>query len=217
MLATKTVSAVRFAAAFRAGAALIGENRVQEALAKRQQLAAEDSQAAEAITWHMIGHLQTNKIKLALRFASCVQSIDRASLVDKLQNRLAQEGRALDVFVQVNTSGEASKFGVAPRDASALIRHLQRAERLRLRGLMTIGRLGATPEAARPSFAMLRALRDQLLAEGTLHFGQAELSMGMSADFEIAIEEGATLVRVGSAIFGERPTPDSYYWSESKK
>jgi len=214
MLATKTVPAERIIAAYRAGATLVGENRVQEALAKHEALAAEDREAAERITWHMIGHLQTNKIKHALRFASCVQSVDRVALVDKLQHHLTREERRLDVFIQVNTSGEASKFGVVPGEARALIEAVQGAERLRLRGLMTIGKLGSSPEAARPGFAVLHALRDELLANGALQAHQTELSMGMSSDFEIAIEEGATLVRVGTAVFGERPTPDSYYWPE---
>ena len=214
LLATKTVPAEGVIAACRSGETLVGENRVQEALAKHEALVAGDREAAERVTWHMIGHLQTNKIKHALRFASCVQSVDRIALVDKLQDRLTREERRLDVFAQVNTSAEASKFGVAPRDALSLIEAVQGAGRLRLRGLMTIGKLGASPEAARPSFARLRALRDEMLANGALQSHQAELSMGMSSDFEIAIEEGATLIRVGSAIFGERPTPDSYYWPE---
>jgi len=214
MLATKTVPAERVLAACRLGATLVGENRVQEALTKHEDMAAKDPEAVERMRWHMIGHLQTNKIKHALRFASCVQSVDRVALVDKLKHRLTPEERRLDVFIQVNTSGEASKFGVTPREAPALTDAVQGAERLSLRGLMTIGKLGSSPEAARPSFAVLHALRDELLANGTLQSHQTELSMGMSSDFEIAIEEGATLVRVGSAIFGERPTPDSYYWPE---
>jgi hypothetical protein len=212
LLATKTVPAERLATAVRAGATLFGENRVQELQAKVAALRRVDPAAGEAAAWHLIGHLQTNKIKHALPLVSCIQSVDRPRLIDRLEQRLAREDRCLDVYLQVNTSGEASKYGVPPEGAPALVQQIQRAPHLRLHGLMTLGRLGATPEAARPGFAALRRLRDDMIGTGELDARQDGLSMGMSGDFEVAVEEGATLVRVGSAVFGPRETPDSAYW-----
>ena len=215
LLATKTVPAEKLAAAARAGFVLFGENRVQEARAKAGRLAQIAPDMAAKTRWHMIGHLQTNKIKQMLGFAEAVQSIDRPRLVDRLVARLASDGRQIDVYVQVNTSGEESKYGVAPDETRALVEACQAAPSLSLKGLMTIGRLGSTPEAARRDFATLRGLRDQLCAEGMLMAGQQGLSMGMSGDFEVAIEEEATLVRVGTAVFGQRSTPDTRYWPEA--
>ena len=215
LLATKTVPVEKLAAAARAGYVLFGENRVQEARAKAGRLAQIAPDMAAKTRWHMIGHLQTNKLKHMLGFAEAVQSIDRPRLIDRLAARLANDGREIDVYVQVNTSGEESKYGAAPEETRALVEACQAAPGLLLKGLMTIGRLGSIPKAARRDFAALRGLRDQLCAEGMLMAGQRGLSMGMSGDFEVAIEEGATLVRVGTAIFGQRSTPDSHYWPEA--
>lgn len=215
LLATKTVPAERLALAADCGATLFGENRLQEALPKHARFREIAPATAPRVEWHFIGHLQTNKIKQVLRFADCVQSVDRLRLVEQLEARLAREQRQLQVFVQVNTSGEASKYGVAPEDAEDLVRAVAAAPHLSLCGLMTIGRLGASPEDARPGFRQLRVLRDHLRATAVLAPDQGALSMGMSADYEVAIEEGATLVRVGSAVFGERGTPDTAYWPES--
>jgi len=212
LLATKTVPADRLTYAVRAGATLFGENRVQELRGKVAALQQADPVAAEAAAWHFIGHLQTNKIKHALPLVSCIQSVDRPRLIDRLEQRLARDDRSLDVYLQVNTSGEASKYGVSPAAAPELVQRIQQAPHLQLRGLMTLGRLGATPEAARPGFAALRRLRDELIDAGELDAHRDGLSMGMSSDFEVAVEEGATLVRVGSAVFGPRDTPDSAYW-----
>ncbi|PKL96819.1 MAG: YggS family pyridoxal phosphate-dependent enzyme [Gammaproteobacteria bacterium HGW-Gammaproteobacteria-8] len=214
MLATKTVPAEQLAAAARAGFVLFGENRVQEARFKARKLAEIAPDLALQVRWHMIGHLQTNKIKPALSFADTVQSVDRPRLIDRLAARLAAVKRCIGVYVQVNTTGKATQYGVDPDNARMLVEAVQAAPNLALKGLMTIGNLGASAEVARPNFVALRRLRDRLRADGILQAGQDGLSMGMSSDFEIAIEEGATLVRVGTAVFGQRPTPDSYYWPE---
>jgi pyridoxal phosphate enzyme (YggS family) len=209
MLATKTVESRRIQRALDAGYQLLGENKVREGEAKHRELLDADYSAAE---WHLIGHLQTNKIKYALRFASCIQSVDRMRLVEKLDQRLQFEGRAINIMLQFNTSGEASKYGIEPGQAVSFARQVGRFDTLCVTGLMTIGRLGAQPEDARQSFRRLRRLRDQLVAKGIDRVKPRELSMGMSGELEVAIEEGANLVRVGTAIFGQRPYPDSHYW-----
>ncbi|HEY0839164.1 MAG TPA: YggS family pyridoxal phosphate-dependent enzyme, partial [Vulgatibacter sp.] len=187
--------------AIEAGADLLGENRIQEALGKYR-----DVPEAE---WHFIGHLQTNKVRQALEFARMIHSVDRSSLVEALDARLREQGRALDVLLQVNTSYEASKFGVEPEKAPELARLVADRRTLRVRGLMTIGPLSDDPERVRRAYRRLRELRDELQPVlGELPV----LSMGMSGDFELAIEEGATLIRVGTSVFGPRGTPDSEYW-----
>lgn len=193
---TKTVSPDAVAAACEAGYTAFGENRVQEALDKAEAI------GNEAIEWHMIGHLQRNKAKQALTFAHCIQSVDRQSLARRLVDQLADAGEIRKVLLQVNTSGATSQYGVAPDQASELARYIAGRDQLALDGLMTIGRHVDDPEDARDCFRTLRELRDRLADE----LGQAlpELSMGMSGDMEVAIDEGATLVRVGSAIFGAR-------------
>lgn len=210
LLATKTVPAQRVLKAVNAGRVLLGENKVLEGEAKAQEI--EEMAPLRPPSWHIIGHLQTNKIKYALRYASCIQSVDRPRLIEKLDARLQFEGRSIDVMLQVNTSKEASKYGVAPDEAMELARIAARYDTLRVIGLMTIGRLGSTPEVARENFRLLRGLRERILNEGMDGCQPYELSMGMSKDMEVAIEEGATMVRVGTAVFGERAYPDSYYW-----
>lgn len=203
LLATKTVPVERIRLAVEAGAALLGENRIQEAQSKYR-----DVPEAE---WHFIGHLQTNKVRQALEFAKMIHSVDRPSLVEALDARLREQGRALDVLLQVNTSYEASKFGVDPEGAAELAKLAAARPTLRVRGLMTIGPLSDDPERVRRAYRRLRELRDELRPMlGELPV----LSMGMSGDFELAIEEGATLIRVGTSIFGPRGTPDSEYWPE---
>jgi len=212
LLATKTVPAERLPEAVRAGLVRFGENRIQEGLAKSRLLAESLPEPSAPVRWEMIGHLQTNKINQALRFVSAIQSLDRLRLVKRLQTRLERDDRTIDVHVQVNTSGEQSKYGVTPDKAEALVEAVQTASNLNLVGLMTIGRLGSTTDAARPDFALLRRLCVRMQESGLLEPQQNSLSMGMSGDLEVAIEEGATLIRVGTAVFGRRPTPDSHYW-----
>ena len=206
VLVTKTVSPERVRLAIAAGQRDLGENKVQEGLRKAEAL------ADEKLRWNMIGHLQTNKVKETLRFAAEVQSLDRMALAVELEKRLQQLGRGLDVLVQVNTSGEASKYGLAPEEVMAFLAELKSCDALRPRGFMTLARF--TPEVAevRRCFAILRTIRDRALSDAPQGESLQQLSMGMSGDYEIAIEEGATIVRVGQAVFGARPLPDSHYW-----
>ena len=201
---SKTVPAERLHFAYDAGIRLLGENKVQEAYDKWQALA-----ALEGLQWAVIGHLQSNKVKYVARFAAEFQALDSLDIAESLDRRLQQEGRSLDVFVQVNTSDEPQKYGIAPDAAAAFIRDLPQYSSLRLRGLMTLALFSDDKDAVRRCFIRLRELRDSLQQQNP---AVAELSMGMSGDFELAIAEGATTVRVGQAIFGARRTPDSEYW-----
>lgn len=201
---SKTVPEDRIRLAYEAGCRDFGENKVQEAFEKSEAMA--DLTDAR---WAVIGHLQTNKAKFVARFAAEFHALDRLKLAKALDARLQAQGRSLDVFVQVNTSGEASKFGLAPDEVEAFVRELPAFTSLRVRGLMTLALFSDDPALVRPCFVKLRDLRDRLRDNGhPVH----ELSMGMSGDFELAIEEGATVVRVGQAIFGARAVPDSHYW-----
>ena len=201
---SKTVPAERLHFAYDAGIRLLGENKVQEAYDKWQALADLDG-----LNWAVIGHLQSNKVKYVARFAAEFQALDSLDIAEALDRRLQQEGRSLDVFVQVNTSDEPQKYGIAPDAAAAFIRALPQYSSLRLRGLMTLALFSDDKDAVRRCFIRLRELRDRLRETNP---AIAELSMGMSGDFELAIAEGATTVRVGQAIFGARKTPDSEYW-----
>jgi len=205
---TKPETAIRLA--YAAGCRLLGENKPQEAYQKWQA-----TQDLDALGWSVIGHLQTNKAKYVARFASEFQALDSIRLAEILNKRLEIENRELDVFVQVNTSGEASKFGLAPKDVAAFLQALPQFPRLKVRGLMTLALLSAEPDQVRPCFVLLRQLRDDLRPSVPKSMSLDELSMGMSGDYEIAIEEGATVVRVGQAIFGARDVPDSHYWPSS--
>ncbi len=146
------------------------------------------------------------------RFATEFQALDSLRVAEALDRRLQSEGRALDVFVQVNTSGEASKFGLPPDEVGAFLKKLPAYSSLRVKGFMTLALFSAEAERVRECFVLLRELRDRLRQEAPADVQLDELSMGMSGDYEIAIEEGATVVRVGQAIFGARATPDTYYW-----
>ncbi|MGV2819657.1 YggS family pyridoxal phosphate-dependent enzyme [Brevibacterium casei] len=201
LLATKTQPAERIRVAIEHGFSLIGENKVQELVAKADDLADLPHES------HLIGPLQKNKVNHTLRHAQCIESVDSLALAERIDNRLGVLDSTVDVFVQVNTSREDSKSGVAPEDAEALVAAVRDLDRLRLRGLMTIGLPGQTPEEIRPSYSDLRELRDRLIATGALPADATELSMGMSNDFELAIAEGATMVRIGSSVFGARPAP----------
>jgi PLP dependent protein len=175
------------AEAVAAGIAHLGENRVQEAATKVPGL------RDLPVTWHLVGHLQTNKAKTALELFDIIHSVDSLHLAEALSHR---SQRPLPILLEVNVAGEASKFGFPPGEVAAAAQAVARLARLDLRGLMTVAPFVKDPEAVRPVFHELRRLRDAL--------GLAELSMGMSDDFEAAIEEGATLVRIGRAIFSER-------------
>lgn len=199
--ASKRIAAERVAAAVAAGLADLGENYVQEARGKIAQVAA---RVPVAPRWHGIGALQRNKAKEAVGLFEMIHTVDRASLATSLARHAAAAGRALPVLLQVNLSREPQKAGAAEEELPALLAACAGLEGLAVRGLMAIPAPGPGPEATRPAFARLRALRERLRATAD---GRelVHLSMGMSADFEVAIEEGATIVRVGTALFGPRP------------
>jgi pyridoxal phosphate enzyme (YggS family) len=200
---TKTVPAHVLRLAHAAGVRPFGENKIQEAMGKR------DALRDLPIDWCIVGHLQTNKAKYLARFAREFHALDSTKLAELLDRRLEIEDRFLDVYIQVNTSDEDTKYGLHPDALLSFIETLGRYKRLRPRGLMTLALLNADMEKVRPCFALLRRLRDEAIR---LDPALTELSMGMSGDFEEAIEEGSNVVRVGQAIFGKRPTPDGHYW-----
>lgn len=195
---TKTRTPPEIDEAIRAGFTQIGENRVQEAMVKKPQVTL-------PAKWHLVGSLQTNKAKKALELFDVIQSVDSLHLGIELQRRCEQMDRRIITLVEVNTSGETSKHGAQPDAVPDLVAELLKLDRLQLTGLMTIGPGLAIdqPEASRPSFRMLKALAEDCRRR----FGVPlpHLSMGMSSDFEVGIEEGATIIRIGTAIFGPRP------------
>ncbi len=208
LLATKTVSAENIKIALESGEMLMGENKVQELKEKYEALKSIEHKT------HFIGHLQTNKIKDVLKYADCIETVDRLELVQKLDQRLQIEGRSLDILLQVNTSYEESKFGVDPSSIIEFAKEVSKFDTLKVKGLMTIGLFSADETKVRECYKLLSNLKSELELLQLSNFELKELSMGMSNDLEIAIEEGATIVRVGTAIFGTRIFPDSYYWNE---
>lgn len=184
-----------------AGLEDFGENRVQEAEGKIEELKPE----APRLRWHLIGRLQANKARRAVRLFDLIHSVDSPALVERLERICEEEGRAgLDVLAQVDLAGEASKSGAGEAELPALVESLKDCRRVRCRGLMTLPPFFEDAELVRPYFRRLRVLRDGLRERGLFGGGAGELSMGMSHDYEAAVEEGATIVRVGTAIFGER-------------
>ncbi|MGP8051514.1 MAG: YggS family pyridoxal phosphate-dependent enzyme [Desulfobaccales bacterium] len=192
---SKTVPLEQMRLAVAAGQLLFGENYLQEARPKIAGL-------GPALSWHFIGHLQSNKAKAAVALFDVIHGVDRLKLAQALDSAAAAAGARQEVLVQVNLAGEASKSGAAPETVPGLLRELGRLPHLRVLGFMTLPPWLADPEAVRPYFRALRELRDRL--EASLGLPLPELSMGMSGDFEVAVAEGATLVRVGTAIFGSR-------------
>lgn len=193
---TFPVEAIR--EAFAAGQRDFGENRVQEAL---QKIA---GSADLPIRWHLVGHLQTNKARKAATVFAMIQSVDRVELLQKLDRAAAESGAAPELLIQVDLAGETTKFGAPPAEVPRLFDAAAACRAARVVGLMTLPPVPDTPEDSRPWFQRLRALRDEWLAAGVPVEMLRELSMGMSGDFEVAISEGATIVRVGTAIFGSR-------------
>jgi PLP dependent protein len=193
---TFPIDAVRDA--YAAGQREFGENRVQEGLQKI------DGSADLSIRWHLLGHLQTNKARKAASAFAMIQSVDSVELLNKLDRGAADEGRTPELLIQVDLAGEATKFGAPPAEVPRLFEAAAACRAARVVGLMTLPPLPDTPEDARRWFRQLRELRDEWLASGVPAALLRELSMGMSGDFEVAIQEGATIVRVGTAIFGER-------------
>ena len=200
---TKRVPAERVAEALRAGLDVLGENYVQEARAKDEALRALLGPAAPRPRWRLIGRLQRNKARDAVALFDAVETVDRADLALELDRRAAAAGRSLEVLLQVNLSREPQKGGAAEEELPALLAACAGLPQLRVAGLMTVPAAGPDPEASRPAFARLRALAAEL-RDAPGGAGLRALSMGMSADFEVAIEEGATLVRIGTALFGPR-------------
>jgi hypothetical protein len=192
---TKTVSADVAAALAALGIVDLAENRVQDLLAKMQAL------SAKPLRWHLIGHLQTNKVRKVVGAVSLIHSVDSLRLAGEIDKAAAAGGITQDVLLEVNVSAEESKFGLSPDDAIAVAAGARKLAHVRVLGLMTMAPIVTNPEETRPVFRGLRQLADKIASAG--HFARApyELSMGMTQDFEIAIEEGATLIRVGSALF----------------
>ena len=177
-----------------AGTRVLGESRVQEAQHKVTEVAG-------TVSWHLVGHLQRNKVKIALPLFDLIHSVDTLRLAKEISRWAVRRNTLVRVLVQINTSGEASKFGISPNAALDLVEQVDDLEGVSVAGLMTIGTFDPDPETARPNFVLLRQIRDRI----AIHKPQVSaLSMGMTNDFEVAIEEGATMVRVGTAIFGQR-------------
>ncbi len=192
---TKPVSAIL--EAIDAGITDIGENRVQEAATKR-------SQVNRSVKWHLVGHLQTNKVKQALQMFDLIHSVDSLRLLTEINRRSGQLDCQTDVLVEVNTSGEESKYGLQPNEVQRFMESALECTHVRIKGLMTIGKFLPDPEEVRPSFTLLRKIKETIDSQGYPDIQMKYLSMGMTNDFEVAIEEGADMVRIGSAIFGER-------------
>lgn len=197
--ASKTVDAARIRAATAAGVTILGENYLQETWQKLGQL------GRAGVEWHLIGPLQRNKVRYVFDLFDMMHSLDRLELAREINRRAERLGRRMPVLLEVNVGGEASKSGWTPADLCKDISQLAAMPNIQVRGLMTIPPPTPQPNEARPFFRQLRQLRDRLVQEGYDGMTFDELSMGMTADYEVAIEEGATLVRVGTAIFGPRP------------
>ncbi len=187
--------------AVQAGATDLGENYVQELIAKRDRL---EELGAGHVRWHFIGHLQRNKVKYLAPFCFLIHSVDRERLAAEIEKRAAAIGRQQPVLIEVNISGEQTKFGIAPENVIELARYVLKLEHVQLCGLMTMAPYSDDPETSRPIYRALRELRDRLVEEGIPPENMRHLSMGMTQDFEVAVEEGATIVRIGTAIFGPR-------------
>jgi hypothetical protein len=195
--ASKTQPASAIAEAFQAGLGTFGENRVQEALAKSREL-------PPGIEWHLIGPLQSNKVRPALDLFRTIHSIDRPRIAEAVDREAGARGLAVSGFLEVNLGNEESKHGFSPQGLADAVRPLAGLQHLRIAGLMAIPPQGGSPEDSRPWFQKLRELRDDLASRSEWQGFPGWLSMGMSDDFEVAIEEGATHVRVGTALFGPR-------------
>lgn len=198
MAVTKTVDDERVREAIQAGVDIIGENYVQEGKRKIEKL-------GKDVEWHLVGYLQSNKAKYAVKLFDMIHSVDRFSLARELDRRSGNAGLITNVLIEVNLSGEETKSGVPREDAAALIREVATLNHLSIRGLMTMPPWFDDDEDARPYFRGLRELRDRVREEDLGNVRMDELSMGMTGDYRVAVEEGATIVRVGRGIFGERP------------
>ena len=195
---SKTFSVEQIQAAMRSGVHVFGENYVQELLEKRKML------ESEPILWHFIGHLQTNKVKYIAEWISMIHSVDSEGLVQEIQKRAEKIGRTIDVLMEVNTSAEATKFGVNPEKALDLLKKISVYPNVNVKGLMTIGPFTENKEESRQAFKLLKTIFNEANEKNLTSHPLTELSMGMTHDYEIAIEEGSTMIRIGTAIFGTR-------------
>jgi PLP dependent protein len=195
---TKTFPAERVAEVVRFGLLDIGENYVQELLGKKSEL------NDERIRWHFIGHLQSNKVKYIVDWVHLIHAVESTELAKEIDRRAGQVKRIVDVLLEVNTTGELSKFGLIPERTVEFVRRHEHLQNIRITGLMTIGPFLPDPEGSRPMFRQLRSLKEQIANLHQSNVSMKHLSMGMSGDFEVAIEEGATILRIGTAILGSR-------------
>ena len=213
---TKYVSPTVLRELVAAGRPDIGESRVQQLVARARELGPSrmdwpdepESGPGQGPRWHLIGHLQRNKVKLLLPHARIIHSLDSVRLAETLEQQAEQIGAVVEAFIEVNLAGEASQTGIQPAEVRALVDAVNGCRRIRLRGLMTMAPLDPDPEAARPHFARLRELLERLRADRAVPPTCAHLSMGMSQDYTVAVEEGATFVRIGSALFEGLPGGD---------
>ncbi len=197
---SKTFSSHEIEEAVQAGVFDIGESYVQEITGKRRQV------SNPGIRWHFIGHLQSNKVKYIADWVHLIHSVDNENVAAEIQKRGSKLGRVVDVLLELNTSGESSKFGVRPGKAIELVRRISTHPNLNVQGLMTVGPFLPDPAQSRPSFRLLKSVFDEINSARILREPMKHLSMGMTHDFTVAIEEGSTMVRIGTAIFGTRPT-----------
>lgn len=195
---TKTFGPETVCQAISVGLLDVGENYVQELIDKRKQV------TDESVRWHFIGHLQSNKVKYLAGFIHLIHAVDNDSVAEEIHKRGQKAGRTIDVLVEVHTTDEATKYGVKPGETVELVKRISRFDHLRVQGLMTMGPFSDDPNDSRPSFQQVAELKKSIIREGIERVTMAHLSMGMSHDFEVGIEEGATIVRIGTAIFGER-------------
>lgn len=193
---SKTMSPETINQGIAAGITIIGENKVQEAKAKKERV--------NPVTWHMVGHLQTNKVKHAVQIFDMIQAVDSYRLAEEINKRCHNENKRMPILVEVNTSGETSKFGCDPDETPELVSKVSELSNLKIEGLMTIGLFTDQMELVRPCFIKLREIFESIKGLKIPGVFMEQLSMGMSADYEVAIEEGATMVRIGTAIFGPR-------------
>jgi pyridoxal phosphate enzyme (YggS family) len=200
---SKTFPAEAVGEAVDAGLAEVGENYVQELLEKR------DALLESNIRWHFIGHLQSNKVKYIAEWIHLIHAVDNVGLAREIDKRALQAKRVIDVLIEVNTTDEQSKFGVKPDATVEFVKSLSAFENIRVAGLMTIGPFLPDPEGSRPMFRTLRLLKEEIARLGQANVEMKHLSMGMTGDFEVAIDEGATIVRIGTAIFGKRTKKNS--------
>ena len=197
VVVTKAVGVERIREAVAAGAVVLGENRVREAKEKIEKL-------GPLASWHLIGHLQTNKAKYAVKLFDLIHSVDNLELAKELDKQAAKIGKVQKALVEVSIAGEASKAGMAVKNSPAFVREAAKLKNISIQGLMTIPPFSENPEDSRPCFCVLRELAESIAKENIPNAAMNELSMGMSGDFEVAIEEGSTLVRLGTALFGPR-------------